>query len=65
MSIPPIWGDIGMKKWSPFLDLGAQSPIFGHLKMGTFKGFRGQKLLHSTVFVKSKYQKHCVGANAQ
>ena len=22
-----------MKKWSPFLDLGARSPIFGHLKM--------------------------------
>ena len=25
-----------MKKWSPFLDSGARSPIFWHLKMGTF-----------------------------
>ena len=36
MSNPPFWGDVGVKKWSPFLDLGARSPIFGHLKMGTF-----------------------------
>ena len=35
-SIPPFWGDVGVKKWSLFLDLGARSPIFGHLKMGTF-----------------------------
>ena len=33
---PPFWGDVGIKKWSPFLDSGAQSPIFWHLKMGTF-----------------------------
>ena len=26
-----------MKKWSQFLDSGTQSPIFGHLKMGTFQ----------------------------
>ena len=36
MSNPPFWGDVGVKKWSPFLDSGALSPIFGHLKMGTF-----------------------------
>ena len=29
MSNPPFWGDVGVKKWSPFLDLGAQNPIFG------------------------------------
>ena len=33
---PPFWGDVGVKKWSRFLDSGTQSPIFGHLKMGTF-----------------------------
>ena len=33
---PPFWGDVGVKKWSQFLDLGTQSPIFGNLKMGTF-----------------------------
>ena len=36
---PPFWGGVRVKKWSPFFDSGAQSPIFGHLKMGTF-GFR-------------------------
>ena len=36
MSIPPLWGNVGWKKWSPFFDLAARSPIFGHLKMGTF-----------------------------
>ena len=36
MHIPPFLGVVGVKKWSPFLDFGAQSPIFGHLKMGTF-----------------------------
>ena len=25
-----------LKKWSQFLDSGAQSPIFGYLKMGSF-----------------------------
>ena len=33
---PPFWGDVGVKKWSQILDFGTQSPIFGHLKMGTF-----------------------------
>ena len=32
----PFWGVVGIKKWSPFLDSGAQSPIFWHLKTGTF-----------------------------
>ena len=26
----PFWGDVGVKKWSPFFNSGAQSPIFGH-----------------------------------
>ena len=30
---PPFWGGVRVKKWSPFFDSGAQSPIFGHLKM--------------------------------
>ena len=30
---PPFQGDVSVKKWSPFLDSGAQSPIFRHLKM--------------------------------
>ena len=29
MSIPPFWGDVGVKKWSPFLDLGARCPMLG------------------------------------
>ena len=33
---PPFWGGVRVKKWSAFFDSGAQSPIFGHLKMGTF-----------------------------
>ena len=37
---PPFWGDVGVKKWSPFLDSDARSPIFGHLKIGTFGIFR-------------------------
>ena len=40
MSNPPFWGDVGVKKWSPFLDSAAQSPIFRHLKIGTFGIFR-------------------------
>ena len=39
MSNPPFWGDVSVKKWSSFLDSGARSPIFGHLKMGTFNFF--------------------------
>ena len=31
-----ILGDVGVKKWSLFSDLAAQSPIFGHLKTNTF-----------------------------
>ena len=36
MCNPPFCGDVGMKIWSPFLDLGSRSPIFEHLKTGTF-----------------------------
>ena len=36
MSLPPFWGDVGVKKWSRFLNTDTQSPIFGHLNMGTF-----------------------------
>ena len=36
---PPFWGGVRVKKWSPFFDSGARSPIFGHLKMGTFGTF--------------------------
>ena len=43
-TIPPFWGYVGVKKWSPFLDSGARSPIFGHLKMGTFGIFRCPKM---------------------
>ena len=32
----PFWGDVGVKKWSQFFYSGTRSPIFGHLKMGTF-----------------------------
>ena len=34
--IPSFWGDVGVKKWSLFSDLAAQSPIFGHLKTNTY-----------------------------
>ena len=44
MSNPPFWGDVCVKKWSLFLDSGAQSPIFGHLKVGTFPIFRCPKM---------------------
>ena len=37
-----FWGGVGVKKWSPFLDSGARSPIFVFLKMGTFDQ-NGQK----------------------
>ena len=25
MTIPPFWGDVGMKKWSPFLVFGTRT----------------------------------------
>ena len=28
MSIPPLWRDVGKKKWSPFLVSGPQSPCW-------------------------------------
>ena len=39
MYIPPFWEDVGVKKWSPFWDTGAWSPICWHLNMGTFGNF--------------------------
>ena len=36
MSIPPFWEDVGVKKWSPFLDSGTQSTVFWYPKLGTF-----------------------------
>ena len=36
MSVTPFWGEVGVKKWSPFLDSVARSPAFAHLKMATF-----------------------------
>ena len=44
MPIPPFWGDVGMKKWSPFLVSGARSPNFGHRKGGIFPIFRCPKM---------------------
>ena len=44
MSTPPFWGDVGVKKWSPFLDSGTRSPIFGHLKMPKVPIFRCPKM---------------------
>ena len=34
---PRLWGDVGMRKWSQFLDSRTRSTAFGHLKMGTFE----------------------------
>ena len=28
MSIPPLWQDVGKKKWSPFLVSGPRSPFW-------------------------------------
>ena len=44
MPCPLFLGGVGMKKWSQFLDLGARSPIFRHLKMATFVIFRYPKI---------------------
>ena len=33
---PTILGGVLLGFWTPFLDLGAQSATFWHLKMGTF-----------------------------
>ena len=44
VSNPSFWGDVGVKKWSPFFYSAARSPIFGHLKIGTFGIFRCPKM---------------------
>ena len=36
MCYKPFWGDIGIKKWSPFFCFGIRSAIFWHMKTGTF-----------------------------
>ena len=41
---PPFWGGVRVKKWSPFFDSGARSPIFGHLKMPKVPIFRCPKM---------------------
>ena len=41
---PPFWGDVCVKKWSPLLDSGARSPIFGHLKLPKVPIFRCSKM---------------------
>jgi hypothetical protein len=43
MSIPPFCGGCWREKWSPFLILGNQSTIFGHLKMGFVANNEHQK----------------------
>ena len=32
----PFWGDVGIKKWSPFFCYGIRSAVFWHVKTGTF-----------------------------
>ena len=41
---PPFWGGVRVKKWSPFFDSGARSPIFGHLKMPKVLIFKCPKI---------------------
>ena len=40
----------GMKKWSPLFNLGAQSPILGHLKMGPKINKEGQNILDDKTY---------------
>ena len=61
---PPFWGDVGIKKWSPFLDSGAQSPIFWHLKTGTFgESARFQVLKNGSSDAETKKRRPFVNAN--
>ena len=54
---PTILGGVSRGFWSPFLDLGAQSAIFWHLKTGTFgKSARFQMALRAPKF-KNELQK--------
>ena len=41
---PPFWGGVRVKKWPPFFDSSARSPIFGHLKMPKVPIFRCPKM---------------------
>ena len=46
---------VDVKKWSPFLDSGAESPIFWHLKTGTFgESARFQVLKNGTSDAETK-----------
>ena len=41
---PTILGGVSRGFWTPFLDRGAQSAIFWHVKTGTFGVFTCQKM---------------------
>ena len=43
-SNPPFLGIVGDKKWSPFSDLGFQSPNFWHLKTADISDFGYKKI---------------------
>ena len=51
---PPLWGDVGVKKWSQFLDSGTRSTTFGHLKIGTFE--YAQKIIFFCIFGRHSYR---------
>ena len=53
---PPFWGGVRVKKWSPFFDSGARSPIFGHLKMPSAHFFWGVLIPIQNCPVKSEAQ---------
>ena len=51
---PLFWGDVGVKKWSQFLDSGTRSTTFGHLKIGTFE--YAQKIIFFCIFGRHSYR---------
>ena len=51
MSNPPFWGDVGVKKWSPFFNSAARSPIFGHLNMPKVPIFRCPKMQKWPIYI--------------
>ena len=61
MPNPPFWGDGGVKKWSPFLDLCASSPIFGPWKWALL-AFSGARKWVRVIIVISilNFQSHSV-----
>ena len=48
---PTILGDVSRGFWNPFLDSGARSAIFWHLKTGTFGPRAKIKSLHIWIIV--------------